>query len=72
MLLNLADLFPDEDFRFHLRFQRSVPVEFFAATTEHEALIAERRRWLLGEPDVYAALLPPGERLLEEAAQLAR
>jgi hypothetical protein len=70
--MTLADLFPDEDFRFHLRFQRRLPAGFFAATTEHDALIAERRRWRLGEPDVYAGLLPPRERLLEATFQFAR
>ena len=67
----LARLFPDDDFKFHLRFERAEPAEFFAPTPDHAALVAERRRWLRSEPEKYAALLPPGEPLLEEALQLA-
>jgi hypothetical protein len=71
MSTTLAHIFPEEDFRFHLRFERGEPAEFFAPTPEHEALVAERRQWLRGEPEKYAALLPPGEALLAEVRQLA-
>ncbi|HEX5220463.1 MAG TPA: heme-dependent oxidative N-demethylase subunit alpha family protein, partial [Verrucomicrobiae bacterium] len=37
----------------------------------HESVIAERRQWLRTEPQTYAALLPPGEALLDEVAALA-
>jgi hypothetical protein len=68
----LAKLFPDEDYRFHLRMERGDPAEFFAPTPSHARMVAERRRWLRSEPEIYAALLPPGEPLLAEVAQLAR
>jgi hypothetical protein len=71
MSTTLAQIFPEEDFRFHLRFERGEPAEFFAPTPVHEALVAERRQWLRGEPERYAALLPPGEALLAEVRQLA-
>jgi len=67
----LADLFPDGDYRFHLRFERGEPAAFFAPTSQHEELVAERQRWLRAEPMTYAALLPQGETLLDEAAELA-
>jgi hypothetical protein len=69
--MTLADLFPDGDYRFQLRFARGEPAEFFAPTANHEGLIRERLRWLRSEPRTYAALLPPGEALLDEAAELA-
>ena len=65
-------LFPDEDYRFHLRMERGDPAEFFAPTPSHARMVAERRRWLRSEPEIYAALLPLGEPLLAEVAQLAR
>jgi hypothetical protein len=52
-------LFPDEDYRFHLRMERGDPAAFFAPTPLHEQLIAERRGWLRIEPRTYAALLLP-------------
>jgi len=70
--MTLAELFPDEDYRFNLRFSRGVPAEFFAPTANHEALMAERKRWLRNAPDIYVALLPEGEALLEETIDLAR
>ena len=69
--MTLAELFPDGDYRFQLRFERGEPSDFFAPTAGHEALIVERRRWLGAEPQSYAALLPSGEVLLDEAAELA-
>jgi len=71
MSATLAHIFPDGDYKFHLRFERGEPADFFAPTTGHAALVAERRWWLRGEPGKYAALLPPGESLLEETIQLA-
>lgn len=70
--MTLADLFSDQDYRFQLRFERGEPAGFFAPTSRREELIAERRRWLRTEPQTYAALLPPGEVLLEEAVELAQ
>jgi hypothetical protein len=70
--MTLADLFPDEDFRFHLRFQRGNPADFFAPTPDHDAVTAERRHWLSTAPDTYSALLPPAEPLLAETLDLAR
>lgn len=68
----LARIFPDEDFKFHLRFERGEPAEFFAPAPDHAVLVAERQRWLRSEPGKYAALLPPGEPLLAEVLQLAQ
>ena len=69
--MKLSELFPDEDQKFHLRFSRGVPAEYFAPTSDHEAIVAERARWLRGSPGVYSALLPAGIPLLEETAQFA-
>jgi len=68
----LAKIFPDEDYRFHLRMERNEPADFFAQTHDHAALVAERQRWLRTEPGKYAALLPSGEPLLEEVSRLAQ
>ena len=72
MRTTLERLFPDEDYRFHLRMKRGDPAAFFAPRPLHEQWIAERQSWLRSEPETYAALLPPGEPLLAEVSGLAQ
>ena len=67
----LADLFPDGDYRFQLALRRGEPAEFFRAQDASGRLLAERVKWLAENPARYAALLPEGEPLLAEVAQLA-
>jgi hypothetical protein len=70
--MTLAGLFPDDDYRFQMRFERGEPADFFARSTRSEAVLAERRQWLGSDPKTYAAILPPGEAMLDEAVELAR
>ena len=69
---NFSDLFPAEDYRLQLRFQRGGVAEFFGPTERHAALISQRRHWLQHAPRTYAALLPEGIPLLDETIGLAR
>lgn len=69
---SLADLFPDENFRFHLTLRRGEPREFFRRQDSSGRLIAERKRWLAAEPSRYSALLPDGEAHLTEFIELCR
>ena len=69
--MTLAELFPDDDYRFQMRFERGEPADFFARSDRSEIVLAERRRWLRSDPETYAAILPPGETLLDEAVELA-
>ena len=70
--MTLEELFPDDDYRFQMRFERGDPADFYAPTARNEAVRTERRRWLRSDPKTYAANLPPGEPLLDEAIELAR
>jgi len=70
--MTLAGIFPDDDYRFQMRFERGEPADFFARSARSETGLAERRHWLRGDPNTYAAILPPGEALLDEAVELAR
>src|SRR5688572_24405405 len=70
--MSLANLFPDEDYRFQMRFERGEAGSFFAPTAKHDALIAERRHWLRSAPETCAALFPKEISLLDEAIELAR
>ena len=70
--MTLADLFPDQDYRFSFRFERAEPGVFFGHTSGHDDLIAQRRQWLDTAPRRHAALLPEGVPLLDEAIDLAR
>jgi hypothetical protein len=69
--MSLAELFPDTDYQFHFRFERGEAGNFFGRTDANESLLAERRRWLQENPKRYAALLPEGADLLDEATVLA-
>jgi dimethylamine monooxygenase subunit A len=68
---NLADLFPAEDFRFHLTLRRGDLAAFFAPTPQHDRLTRERVRWLEEAPARHAALTTGAEPLLAEFARLA-
>lgn len=67
----LAGLFPDADFRFHLTLRRSEPAEFFRVPDGAAPILAERARWIEGDPSRYTALTPEGAPLLREFAALA-
>lgn len=69
--MTLTELFPDEDYRFHLGLQRGDGAEFFRPTPRHDSLISERRHWLQSDPKTYAALLPEGIPLLQDAIAFA-
>ena len=63
---DLADLLPDADYEFPMRFQRGRISEFFGPTAGAELLLKERRQWIQQVPERCAALLPEGDALLEE------
>ncbi len=65
---DLAELFPDGDYRFHLTLRRGEPSEFFRASDSSGRVLAERARWLAEDPARYAALTPEGAPLLAEFA----
>ena len=70
--MTLAEIFPDEDYKFSLRFGRGEPAEFFKPTARNAEVLAERKHWLRSAPQIHAALLPAGEALLDETIQQAR
>ncbi len=59
----LAELFPDEDHRFHLTLRRGDVRAFFARTPSAPRILAERNHLLDTEEARHAALLPEGEPL---------
>ena len=69
---SLLDLFPDAAFRHRMRFQPGTVASFFGRTPNHEALLAERRRWLDADASAYVGALPEGAALLDEALALLR
>src|SRR5437763_1146145 len=66
----MTELFPDEDYRFHFRFERGRLADFFRPSAAHDQILAERRRWLKASPQTYAALLPEGVPLLHGTIEL--
>ncbi len=70
--MTLADLFPDEDYGFRMRFERGRVAEFFGRSARHDDLIAQRRGWLRNGAQTYCALLTEGIPLLQETIELAR
>lgn len=69
--MTLAQLFPDDDYRFQMRFARGNIAEFFGVGDGHGGLLAERRHWLQTATSRHAALLPEGVPLLEETIAMA-
>lgn len=67
----LAELFPDGDYRFHLTLRRGEPRDFFLPRDASGRVRAERAHWLATEPARYAALTPEGEPLLADFAVAA-
>lgn len=66
----LAELFPDEDFRFRLNLRREEPQAFFAPQDSTGRILAERSAWLRAAPATYAGLLPEGQPLWREFSAL--
>lgn len=66
-----SELFPDQDYRFHMGLKQGDPAEFFAPTEEYAAVVAERRQWLADGSERYAAVFKDGIPLLAEARALA-
>jgi hypothetical protein len=69
--MTLEKLLPNEDYGFRLRFDQGSVADFFQASKQHEALIAQRRHWLESAPAACVALLPEGVPLLDETICLA-
>ena len=68
--LDLAALFPDEDYRFAMKFGRGSPEDFFAPTPQGPRVLAERRQWLEKSHRDYVALEPEGGQVLAETLEL--
>jgi hypothetical protein len=68
-MTSLAELFPDEDYRFHLTLRKGDLAEFFGG--RDAAALAERRRWLADDLDRCVAFRPAAEPLLAELEGLA-
>lgn len=69
--VDLAQIFPKEDFRLKMRFERSSPSSFYKRSDDAEAVLAERRHWLNKETETCTAMAPEGAPLLEEVIELA-
>jgi hypothetical protein len=69
MALPLPELFPDEDYRFHLTLRKANLGEFFGSPDA--AVLAERQRWLKLDSSRYAAATGEAEPLLAEFEALA-
>jgi hypothetical protein len=70
--MTLLDLFPEDDYRFQMRFERQVAGEFFRPTSQHEQILVERRHWLATDAENCLATLPEADPLIEETLQFAR
>ena len=71
-MINHAAIFPDEDYRFAMKFEREPPADFFAPTPAHSRVLAERRKWLHTSAGDYVALDSEGTPLVIETLGLFR
>ena len=62
-MIPLSELFPPEDYRFHLSLRRGDLETFFARSDDASRVLRERQHWLQQEPKRYAAVQPEGEGL---------
>ena len=69
MPLPLPELFPDQDYRFHLTLRKGNLAEFFGAPDP--AVLAERQRWLGDDPARYIVGEAAAEPLVAEVEALA-
>jgi hypothetical protein len=69
MPLPLPELFPDEDYRFHLTLRKGNLSDFFGSP--NASTLAERQHWLEADAAHYAAALDGAEGLLTELETLA-
>lgn len=69
--MNLGEILSDKDFGLQMRFARRDVASFFKPGESYGPVIAERREWIAGDPDVHVALLPPGIALLDETVEMA-
>lgn len=68
--MSFARLFPAADYRHHLSVKRGDLSGFFAPQLDHDAVIAERNRWLDASPALYAAAPVSAKPMIEEAAEV--
>ncbi len=68
--MSFATLFPDADYRHHLSLKRGSVADFFAPTSEHQSIIAERQRWLAESPGTYAGAVQSAAASVTETAKL--
>ncbi len=69
MPLSLPELFPDQDYRFHLTLRKGNLAEFFGVSDP--VVLAERRRWLRDDPARYIVGGTDAAALVAEAESLA-
>lgn len=69
--MDLSQIFPAEDFRLKMRFERGLPADFFSRSGEAEEVLEERRHWLDILPETCTAITTQGAPLIREVLQLA-
>jgi hypothetical protein len=70
--MTLAELLPEEDYRFQMRFKKGTVREFFGPSSRNFEILGERRIWLTENPRRHAAMLPEGAEILRETINMAR
>ena len=68
--MSFATLFPDADYRHHLSLKRGGVADFFAPTSEHGSILAERKHWLAKSPVTYAGAIAAAGASINETAKL--
>ena len=71
MPVNLPEILADKDFGLRMRFHKNRISSFYEPTASHQAVIAERKKWIQANPERHLALLDPAIDLLDETIALA-
>lgn len=70
--LTLLDLFPDEDYRFHMGLRKGDAAKFYAHSEQHDFILNERARWIDESPERYAAWNDDARPIFDEFAAFLR
>ena len=66
-----SEILSDDDYGLRMKLAKGDIASFHKPGACHEAVIAERRKWLALKPEVYCAMMPAGVGLLDETIEMA-
>lgn len=70
-MTQLSEILPERDYALQMRFAKNDVAAFYQPGSNHEEVLAERRRWLVDDSQTCCALAPEGAPLMDETLEMA-